>query len=97
MTNTYTIHILGNNEPNLLPRIALVFNRRRVFIKNLNAAELSNKAQYSYTLTVETTPVWAERIAKQLEKQIDVQSVNYFVHMPVTCDRPAKAELAYCA
>ncbi len=97
MTNTYTIHVLGNNEPNLLPRIALVFNRRRVYIKSLNASELNNRSQYSYTLTVETTPEWACRIARQLEKQIDVHSVNYFVHIPVNADKAVKPELAYCA
>ncbi|HET7817771.1 MAG TPA: ACT domain-containing protein [Bacteroidia bacterium] len=95
MNNTYTIHVLGNNEPNLLVRIALVCNRRRVHIKNLNVAEFINKKQYSYTMIVETTSIWAERIAKQLEKQIDVHSVNYFAHVPMTVNRSAQAASTY--
>ena len=94
MTNTYTIQVLGNNEPNLLQRIALVFNRRRVFIKNMNAAKQNENDLYSYTMTVETTEQWAEKIAKQLEKQIDVKSVNYFVQMPGKSKKSSIIELA---
>ncbi len=79
-TTTFTLNILGNNSPILLQRIAGMFNRRRIHIKSIMAHELNNKLQYQYTITVETSVLWAIRITRQLEKQIDISAVLCFPH-----------------
>lgn len=68
----YTISIFTENKTGLLSRVTGVFTRRKLNILSITASESEMKGVYRYTIVLNTTLDIAEKVVKQLEKQVDV-------------------------
>ncbi len=74
----YTLIIFSENLPGVLNHITTVFTRRQVNIESLNVSASSIEGLHRYTITCYSTELIIDKIAKQIEKIIDVVSANYF-------------------
>lgn len=77
MQTLYVMDVKGQNDPTLMQRLVLLFNRRQLQIKKLKAHESENRKYYYFKFVVACDAHWAERVARQIEKQTDVHSVKY--------------------
>ena len=78
MEKEYIITIFSENKVGLLNQITIVFTYRDVNIESLTASESSIPGIYKYTVVVHTDPEKVEKLAKQIEKKIDVLQAHYF-------------------
>jgi len=79
MKQEYTLELLAENNFSILNRIVNVLNRRRVRIKRLVAHEIAEDFRKGgATLLLYTTPEMMEKVKYQLEKLIEVESVDYY-------------------
>lgn len=78
MEKEYIITIFSENKVGLLNQITTVFTYRDVNIESLTASESSIPGIYKYTVVVHTEPEKVEKLAKQIEKKIDVLKVFVF-------------------
>lgn len=78
MEKEYIITIFSENKVGLLNQITTVFTYRDVNIESLTASESSIPGIYKYTVVVHTEPEKVEKVAKQIEKKIDVLKVFVF-------------------
>ncbi len=74
----YTLIIFSENLPGVLNHITTVFTRRQVNIESLNVSASSIEGLHRYTITCYSTELVIEKIAKQIEKIIDVVSAKLF-------------------
>lgn len=74
---TFTISIFTEDKIGLLHRVTIIFTRRHLNIQSLTVSETEIHGISRYTVTVKTTPEMAEKIAKQLEKQVEVLKAFY--------------------
>lgn len=85
----YTITVYAENQIGLLNRIAIIFSRRKVSIESINSSPSEIKGIYRFTLVIHETEEMLIKIARQIEKQVDVLKV-YFN----TCSEIVWQELA---
>ena len=98
-----TISMLVNNQPGVLSRIAGVFSSRGYNIRSLCVAETINPEVSRITLTSRAESDFTEKIKKQLDKLVNVISVEDFgesdyvdrelVLIRVKADAKARAEI----
>lgn len=69
---TYTISIFTEDKIGLLHRVTIIFTRRHLNIESLTVSETEIHGISRYTVTIKTTAEMAEKVAKQLEKQVEV-------------------------
>lgn len=74
----YTLIIFSENLPGVLNHITTVFTRRQVNIESLNVSASSIEGLHRYTITCYSSEAIIAKIAKQIEKIIDVVSATYF-------------------
>ena len=74
----YTLIIFSENLPGVLNHITTVFTRRQVNIESLNVSASSIEGLHRYTITCNCTQELVSKIAKQIEKIIDVVSASFF-------------------
>jgi acetolactate synthase-1/3 small subunit len=74
----YTISIFSEDHIGILNQITIILTRRQINIESITASESAVKGVHLLTLVVKATPDMIRKIAKQLEKLIDVLKV--FVH-----------------
>lgn len=89
MTKEYIITIFSENKVGLLNQITTVFTYRDINIESLTTSESSITGIHKYTLVVNTDPEKVEKLAKQIEKKIDVLKVFVF-----TPDEVVQQEIA---
>jgi acetolactate synthase small subunit len=78
MKRDYTVEVLADNNFSILNRIINVLNRRRVRIRKLFAHENEDDFRRGgATLLLYTTPEMITKVKLQLEKLIEVDSVNF--------------------
>ena len=85
----YTISLFSEDHIGILNQITIIFTRRQINIESINATESAVKGVQLLTLVVKTTPDMINKVAKQLEKLVDVLKV--FVH---TSDQIIYQEIA---
>lgn len=68
----YTLTIFSEDKVGLVNRITIIFTRRKINIESITASESEVKGVYRFTIVIETTPEYIEKIVGQLEKQVDV-------------------------
>jgi len=78
MKEKYTLSIFSENKIGLLHSITAIFTRRKISIDSLNTSESEVKGVYRYTLVVTTTEDMVEKIARQIERLIEILGV--YVH-----------------
>lgn len=78
MATEYTLSVYTENTVGILGRLCDIFSRRKINIDSITAMESETPGLYRFTIVVKATKSLIQKIAGQLEKQIDVASVNVF-------------------
>lgn len=74
----FTIAIFTENQTDLLARVVSVFNRRHVNIESLTTSQSSIPGIHRFTVVVDTSHDMVERLAAQLDKQVDVLKAFFY-------------------
>ena len=88
-TQEYTISLFSEDHIGILNQITIILTRRQINIESITASESAVKSVQLLTLVVKTTPDMVRKVAKQMEKLVDVLKV--FVH---TSDQIIYQEIA---
>jgi acetolactate synthase I/III small subunit len=89
MKEEFTLTIFSENYVGLLTQITNVFTRRNLNIESLTTSESALSGIHKFTIVVFGTRVEIDKVAKQIEKRIDV--IKAFV---LTADEIIHQELA---
>lgn len=89
MEQEYIITVFSENKVGLLSQITTVFTCRNVNIESLTTSESALAGIHKFTIVVRTCPDRVEKLARQVEKKIDVLKV--FVY---TSDEVVQQEIA---
>ena len=89
MEQEYIITVFSENKVGLLSQITTVFTCRNVNIESLTTSESALAGIHKYTIVVRTDPEKIEKLARQVEKRIDVLKVFVF-----TSDEVVQQEIA---
>ena len=89
MEQEYIITVFSENKVGLLSQITTVFTCRNVNIESLTTSESALAGILKFTFVVRTDPEKIEKLARQVEKRIDVLKVFVF-----TSDEVVQQEIA---
>lgn len=89
MNKEYILTVFSENKVGLLSQITTVFTCRNVNIESLTVSESALAGIHKFTIVVYTDPEQIEKLAKQIEKKIDILKV--FVY---TSDEVVQQEIA---
>ena len=78
MKQEFTISLFSENHIGILNQITIILTRRQINIESITASESAVKGVHLLTLVVKATPDMVRKIARQMEKLVDVLKV--FVH-----------------
>ncbi|MBE7173590.1 MAG: acetolactate synthase small subunit [Williamsia sp.] len=73
----YTITIYTENNVGLLNRIAIIFSRRKINIDSLNSSPSEIDGIYRFTIVIDETEEVVRKLARQIEKQVEVLKAYY--------------------
>jgi acetolactate synthase-1/3 small subunit len=89
MEKEFTISLFTEDHIGILGQITIILTRRQINIDSFTASESAVKDVYLLTIVVKTTSEMIQKVARQMEKLIDVLKV--FVH---TSDQIIYQEIA---
>jgi len=89
MKQEYTISLFTEDHIGILGQITIILTRRQINIDSFTASESAVKGVYLLTIVVRATPEMIQKVARQMEKLIDVLKV--FTH---TSDQIIYQEIA---
>jgi acetolactate synthase I/III small subunit len=78
MTQEFTISLFTEDHIGILGQITIILTRRQINIDSFTASESAVKGVHLLTIVVKTTNEMIQKVARQMEKLIDVLKV--FVH-----------------
>ena len=78
MKHEYTLSLFTEDHIGILSQITIILTRRQINIESITASESAVKGVQLLTIVVRTTAEMVRKIAKQMEKIVDVLKV--FVH-----------------
>ena len=78
MKQEYTISLFTEDHIGILGQITIILTRRQINIDSFTASESAVKGVHLLTIVVKTTSEMIQKVARQMEKLIDVLKV--FVH-----------------
>jgi acetolactate synthase-1/3 small subunit len=73
----FTITIYTENQIGLLVRIAIIFSRRKINIESINSSPSEIDSIARFTLVIHETEDVVKKVARQIEKQVEVLKVYY--------------------
>jgi len=73
----FTISVYTENQVGLLNRIAIIFSRRKINIESLNVSPSEIQHIHRFNIVVNETPDTVRKVARQIEKQIEVLKVYF--------------------
>ena len=73
----YTITVYTENQVGLLNRIAILFSRRKINVESLNTSPSEVPGIHRFTVVVTETEDVVRKLARQMEKQVDVLRAFY--------------------
>ena len=73
----FTITIYTENQIGLLVRIAIIFSRRKISIESINCSPSEIESIARFTLVIHETEEVIKKVARQIEKQVEVLKVYY--------------------
>lgn len=73
----YNITVYTENHIGLLNRVAIVFSRRKINIESLNTSPSEIEGIHRFDIVITETEDVVRKIARQLEKQVEVLKVYY--------------------
>lgn len=77
MKKEFTITVYTENHIGLLVRIATIFSRRKINIESLNTSPSEAEGIHRFTIVIEETEEVVRKIARQIEKQVEVLKAYY--------------------
>lgn len=77
MKKEYTITVYTENQVGLLNRIAIIFSRRKINIESLNTSPSEVEGIHRFTIVIDETEEVVSKLARQIEKQVDVLGAFY--------------------
>ena len=77
MKKEYTITVYTENQIGLLVRIAIIFSRRKINIESLNTSPSEIESISRFTIVIQETEDVVKKVARQIEKQVEVLKVYY--------------------
>lgn len=89
MKQEYTISVFTENHIGIVNQLTIILTRRQINVESLTASESAVKGVHLIVLVVKTTNELVQKVAKQMEKIVDVLKV--FVH---TSDQIIHQEIA---
>ena len=89
MKQEYTISLFTEDHIGILSQITIILTRRQINIESITASESAVKGVQMLTLVVIATPEMVQKVARQMQKLVDVLKV--FVH---TSDQIIYQEIA---
>ena len=89
MKQEYTISLFTEDHIGILGQITIILTRRQINIESFTASESAVEGVYLLTIVVTTTAEMIQKVARQMEKLVDVLKV--FVH---TADQIIYQEIA---
>lgn len=78
MKQEYTISLFTEDHIGILGQVTIILTRRQINIESFTASESAVKGIYLLTIVVTTTGEMIEKVARQMEKLVDV--IKVFVH-----------------
>ncbi|MGE5420339.1 MAG: acetolactate synthase small subunit [Chloroflexota bacterium] len=78
MKHEFTISVFSENHIGILNQLTIILTRRQINIESITASESVVKGVHLITLVVKTSNELIQKVAKQMEKLVDVLKV--FVH-----------------
>lgn len=78
MNHEFTISVFTENHIGILNQITIILTRRQINVESITASESAVKGVHLLTIVVKTTHELIQKVAKQMEKIVDVLKV--FVH-----------------
>ncbi|TGE26936.1 acetolactate synthase small subunit [Hymenobacter metallicola] len=79
----YNITAYTENQIGLLNRIAIIFSRRKINIESLNTSPSEIDGIHRFNIVMHETEEVVRKIAKQIEKQVEVLKVYYNTNQEV--------------
>ena len=73
----YTISVYTENNVGLLHRLSAIFLKRHINIESFTTSESEIKDVFRFIIVVKMTKSDVEKVAKQIEKQVDVIKAFY--------------------
>ena len=73
----FTITVYTENAVGLLNRIAIIFSRRKINIESLNTSPSEVEGIHRFTIVITETEDVVRKLARQMEKQVEVLKVYY--------------------
>ncbi|WP_181308955.1 acetolactate synthase small subunit [Rufibacter sp. XAAS-G3-1] len=73
----YNITVYTENHVGLLNRIAMIFTRRKINIDSLNTSPSEIEGIHRFNIVINETEEVVSKIARQIEKQVEVLKVYY--------------------
>ena len=73
----FTITVYTENHIGLLTRIATIFSRRKINIDSLNTSPSEIEGIHRFTIVIDEMEEVVRKLARQLEKQVEVLKVYY--------------------
>jgi acetolactate synthase-1/3 small subunit len=89
MNHEFTISLFTEDHIGILGQITIILTRRQINIDSITASESAVKGVHLLTIVVKTTNEMIQKVARQMEKLVDVLKV--FVH---TSDQIIYQEIA---
>ncbi|HKK42762.1 MAG TPA: acetolactate synthase small subunit [Bacteroidales bacterium] len=89
MKQEFTISLFTEDHIGILGQITIILTRRQINIDSITASESAVKGVQLLTIVVRTSAEMIQKVARQMEKLVDVLKV--FVH---TCDQIIYQEIA---
>ncbi len=77
MKQEFTITVYTENHIGLLVRIATIFSRRKINIESLNTSPSEAEGIHRFTIVIEETEEVVRKLARQIEKQVEVLKAYY--------------------
>ena len=77
MKSEITITVYTENQVGLLNRIAILFSRRKINIESLNTSPSELEGVHRFTIVVVEDEEVVRKLARQIEKQVDVLKVYF--------------------
>ncbi|HUC79600.1 MAG TPA: acetolactate synthase small subunit [Flavisolibacter sp.] len=73
----FTITVYTENQVGLLNRIAIIFSRRKINIESMNVSPSEIEGIHRFTIVMTETEDVVRKLARQIEKQVEVLKVYY--------------------
>src|ERR1700710_2760221 len=77
MKKEFTVTVYTENQVGLLNRIAIIFSRRKINIDSMNTSPSEIEGIHRFTILINETEDVVKKLARQIEKQVEVLKAYY--------------------